>query len=57
LRARDVGTLTIKKRGIQVSPEQLRGRLALRGSRPATLVLTRGDGAGRAFLVEPVPRP
>ena len=56
LRARDVGTLTIKKRGIQVSPEQLRGRLALRGSRPATLVLTRVDGAGRAFLVEPVPR-
>jgi SAM-dependent methyltransferase len=52
LRARDVGTLTIKKRGVDVSPEALRGRLALRGSRPATIVLTRAGGAAIALLVE-----
>ncbi|MGH3314553.1 MAG: class I SAM-dependent methyltransferase [Nocardioidaceae bacterium] len=52
LRARDVGTLTIKKRGVDVSPEVLRGRLALRGSRPATIVLTRAGGAATALLVE-----
>jgi len=52
LRARDVGALTIKKRGVDVSPEALRGRLALRGSRPATIVLTRAAGAATALLVE-----
>ena len=53
--ARDVGTLTVKKRGVDVVPEQLVKRLRLRGSVTATIVLTRaGDGA-RAFLVEPVP--
>lgn len=54
LRERDVGTLTIKKRGVDVVPERLRTRLRLRGSTPATLVLTRVAGAGRAYLVEPV---
>jgi len=52
LRARDVGTLTIKKRGVDISPEALRRRLALRGSRPATLVLTRVSDAATALLVE-----
>jgi SAM-dependent methyltransferase len=54
LRARDIGPLTIKKRGVDVVPEQLRARLGLHGSTAATLVLTRVDGAGRAYLVEPV---
>lgn len=54
LRARDVGALTIKKRGVDVVPERLRARLRLRGSRSATLVLTRVAGAGRAYLVEPL---
>lgn len=50
--AHDVGTLTIKKRGVDVVPEQLVKRLKLKGSRPATVILARvGDGA-RAFLVE-----
>jgi hypothetical protein len=31
LRARDVGTLTIKKRGVEIEPETLRKRLGLRG--------------------------
>jgi hypothetical protein len=52
LRGRDVGALTIKKRGVDVSPEALRGRLGLHGSRPATIVLTRVGGAATALLVE-----
>jgi SAM-dependent methyltransferase len=54
LRARDIGTLAIKKRGVDVVPEQLRTRLGLRGDHEATLILTRVAGAARAFLVEPV---
>ena len=54
LRERNVGTLTIKKRGVNISPEQLRQRLALRGDQVATLVLTRVAGEGTALLVEPV---
>ncbi|MGA8246697.1 MAG: SAM-dependent methyltransferase, partial [Nocardioides sp.] len=53
LRARGIGALTIKKRGVDVSPEQLRTRLALRGDDEATLVLTRVDGEGVALLVRP----
>lgn len=51
LRARDVGPLTIKKRGVDVVPERLISRLKLRGSLPATAVMTRVAGAGRAYLV------
>ena len=54
LRERNVGTLTIKKRGVDIAPEQLRQRLALRGDQVATLVLTRVAGEGTALLVEPV---
>lgn len=57
LRALDVGTLTIKKRGVEVTPETLRRRLRLRGSRAATIVLARVGGAGTALLVEPVSTP
>lgn len=48
----DVGTLTIKKRGVDVVPEQLVKRLKLRGRVPATVVMTRVDGEGTALLVE-----
>ena len=54
LRERNVGTLTIKKRGVDIAPEQLRQRLALRGDEVATLVLTRVAGEGTALLVEPL---
>jgi hypothetical protein len=54
LRERGVGTLTIKKRGVAVSPEGLRQRLGLRGDVTATLVLTRAAGHGTALLVEPI---
>ena len=53
LRERSIGTLTIKKRGVQVRPEELRQRLALRGDNTATLVLTRVADHGTALLVEP----
>jgi SAM-dependent methyltransferase len=54
LRERHVGRLAIKKRGVDVVPDQLRKRLALRGDAEATLVLTRAAGKGRALLVRPL---
>lgn len=51
--ARDIGTLTIKKRGIDLTPEHLIRRLKLRGSNPATVVITRAAAGARAFLVDP----
>jgi hypothetical protein len=53
LRERDVGTITIKKRGVDVVPEDLRKRLALTGRHEATVVLTRARGRGVALLVQP----
>jgi len=53
LHERGIGRLTIKKRGVQVVPDELRKRLALRGDEEATLVLTRVAGQGTALLVEP----
>ncbi|MDM8085668.1 class I SAM-dependent methyltransferase [Cellulomonas cellasea] len=54
LRERDVGRLTIKKRGTAVVPEQLRAQLSLRGSAESTIVLTRVDGRQQVLVVEPV---
>ncbi|MDN5746870.1 MAG: SAM-dependent methyltransferase, partial [Nocardioidaceae bacterium] len=54
LRERNVGTLTIKKRGVDVVPDALRKRLALSGDQEATIVLTRVAGEGTALLVDPV---
>ena len=54
LRLRGVGRLTIKKRGVDVVPEELRKRLALQGTEEATLVLTRVAGKGTAMLVRPL---
>ncbi len=53
LRERGIGRLTVKKRGVDVVPEVLRKRLALSGEGEATIVLTRVDGRGAVFLVEP----
>lgn len=52
LRERGVGTLEIKKRGVDVDPAALRTRLALRGTASATLVLTRVAGRRTALLVD-----
>jgi hypothetical protein len=54
LRERGIGRITIKKRGVDVSPEQLRKRLALAGDDEATIVLTRVAGEGTCLLVEPI---
>jgi hypothetical protein len=53
LRERGVGRLTIKKRGVDVVPDQLRKRLDLHGEGEATIVLTRAAGHGIALLVRP----
>ena len=54
LRERGIGRLTIKKRGVNVVPDELRKRLALRGDNEATIVLTRVAGKGTALLVRPL---
>ncbi|MGH1525749.1 THUMP-like domain-containing protein [Leifsonia sp. L25] len=54
LRARGIGTLEIKKRGVDVDPAALRTRLKLSGDRPATLILTRVAGRHTALLAERV---
>lgn len=51
LRERGIGTLTIKTRGVNVVPEQLRRRLGLSGPNAATIVLTRADNKGICLLV------
>ncbi|GAW51568.1 MULTISPECIES: class I SAM-dependent methyltransferase [unclassified Nocardioides] len=53
LRERGIGSLTIKKRGVDIVPEELRKRLALVGDDEATIVLTRVAGRGTVLLVRP----
>ncbi|WP_110240721.1 class I SAM-dependent methyltransferase [Nocardioides gilvus] len=50
---RNIGPITIKKRGVDIVPEQLRKRLALTGDVEATIVLTRVAGVGRVLHVRP----
>ena len=58
VRDHNVGTLNIKKRGTDVTPEQLRKQLAPRGTEQVTLVMTRLQHDGRerrvVLVVEPV---
>lgn len=49
-RAEQIGTLEIKKRGLDLDPAALRKRLKLRGSRSATVILTRTP-AGALMVV------
>jgi hypothetical protein len=51
LRQRDIGPITIKRRGVDVDPVRLRRELGLRGSTEATLLLTRTPTGARAYLV------
>ncbi len=55
LQARDIGTLTVKKRGVDIVPEKLIAQLKLKGSQTGTLIMTRVDNVGTAFLVDPLP--
>ncbi|MEU1277515.1 SAM-dependent methyltransferase [Streptomyces sp. NPDC005805] len=54
LREREVGTLTVKKRGSAVEPEELRRRMKPQGPNAATVFLTRTDGAPSMLLGRPV---
>ncbi|MFB7272297.1 SAM-dependent methyltransferase [Streptomyces sp. NPDC056244] len=54
LREREVGILTVKKRGSAVEPEELRRRLKLKGPHSATVFLTRVAGAPTMLLGHPV---
>ena len=54
LHDRDVGRLTIKKRGTAVEPEQLRRQLRLTGTTEATIVLTRVAGRQSVIAVRPL---
>jgi hypothetical protein len=54
LSARGIGTLEIKKRGVDVDPAAFRVSLALSGEASATLVLTRVAGKRVALLAERV---
>jgi SAM-dependent methyltransferase len=52
LQVRRIGTLTVKKRGVDIVPDELIRRLKLKGPNTATVIMTRVLGDGRAFLVE-----
>jgi SAM-dependent methyltransferase len=52
--ARGIGKLEIKKRGVDIIPEELRPKLKLKGEGAATLILTRVDDARRALIVQPI---
>lgn len=52
LASRGIGTVEIKKRGVDVDPAAFRRKLALHGTESATLVLTRVAGRHTALLCE-----
>jgi hypothetical protein len=52
--ARGIGTLEIKKRGVDIDPATFRTALAPKGDATGTLILTRVGGKRRALLVERV---
>ncbi|MCI9857429.1 class I SAM-dependent methyltransferase [Microbacterium proteolyticum] len=54
LRARGIGTLEIKKRGVDIDPAILRKKLALRGDESATLIVTRVGSKRLAVLADRV---
>lgn len=55
LKAEGIGTLEIKKRGVDIDPAAFRRKLTLRGDRSATLILTRIGDQRRAILADRVP--
>lgn len=54
LKANDIGTLEIKKRGVDIDPAQFRKKLTLRGAASATLILVRVGDQRRAILADRV---
>jgi len=55
LKAHDIGTLEIKKRGVDIDPAAFRKKLTLRGTQSATLILVRSGSQRRAILADRVP--
>lgn len=55
LKAHGIGTLEIKKRGMDIDPAAFRKKLSLRGEASATLILTRMGAQRRAILADRVP--
>jgi len=55
LKSHRIGTLEIKKRGMDIDPAAFRKKLALRGDAAATLILTRVGDQRRAILADRVP--
>jgi hypothetical protein len=49
-----IGILEIKKRGSDISPEELRRELAPKGEGAATLVVTRVGDAHRVLVTQPI---
>ncbi len=54
LRANDIGTIEIKKRGMDIDPAAFRKKLSLKGSQTATLILTRVGDRRMAILADRV---
>ena len=54
LQALGIGTLEIKKRGVDIDPAQFRAKLSLKGNDDATLFLTRVAGKRVALLAQRV---
>ncbi|MEU2062224.1 class I SAM-dependent methyltransferase [Streptomyces sp. NPDC013455] len=57
LREREVGTLTVKKRGSAVEPEELRRKVRPQGPNAATVFLTRVAGAPTMLIGAPARTP
>ncbi|MFI8996246.1 methyltransferase domain-containing protein [Streptomyces sp. NPDC053542] len=53
LREREIGVLTVKKRGSAVEPEEIRRKVKLRGPNAATVLLTRVAGAPTMLVGQP----
>jgi SAM-dependent methyltransferase len=54
LAKRDIGILEIKKRGVDLTPEELRKKLKLRGKGAASLIITKRDDTRIALLGKPI---
>ena len=54
VRENNIGILEIKKRGSDVSPEELRKQLAPKGEGAATLIVTRVGDAHRVLVAKPI---
>ena len=52
IKQNEIGTLEIKKRGADITPEQLRKELNPKGPNKATLVITRIGGSHKAIFVD-----